>query len=81
MSMQAAWQRAARPPVLALDKVSIAYEGNEGRRRVVHEVSFTIEPGEVVALVGESGSGKTTTAQAPRCSWRYWALRWRCCWR
>ncbi|MBH2747990.1 ABC transporter ATP-binding protein [Serratia marcescens] len=64
MSMQAAWQRAARPPVLALDKVSIAYEGNEGRRRVVHEVSFTIEPGEVVALVGESGSGKTTTAQA-----------------
>ncbi|MGK8660910.1 dipeptide ABC transporter ATP-binding protein [Serratia marcescens] len=64
MSMQAAWQRAARPPVLALDKVSIAYQGNEGRRRVVHEVSFTIEPGEVVALVGESGSGKTTTAQA-----------------
>ncbi len=31
MSMQAAWQRAARPPVLALDKVSIAYQGNEGR--------------------------------------------------
>ncbi|BEM58741.1 ABC transporter ATP-binding protein [Serratia marcescens] len=64
MSMQAALQRAARPPVLALDKVSIAYQGDEGSRRVVHEVSFAIEPGEVVALVGESGSGKTTTAQA-----------------
>lgn len=64
MSVQAAWQRAARPPVLALDKVSIAYQGDEGNRRVVHEVSFAIEPGEVVALVGESGSGKTTTAQA-----------------
>jgi ATP-binding cassette subfamily B protein len=30
--------------------------------QVLHDVSFTVEPGELVALVGPSGAGKTTTA-------------------
>ena len=65
MSIQSALQRAsATPPVLELEQVSIAYQGAAGNQRVVHQVSFAIQPGEVVALVGESGSGKTTTAQA-----------------
>jgi peptide/nickel transport system ATP-binding protein len=51
-------------PVLELDRVAISYRGKNGRTRVVHDVSFQIGAGEVVALVGESGSGKTTTAQA-----------------
>lgn len=51
-------------PVLELDQVSISYRDGDQCRRVVHEVSFSVGPGEVVALVGESGSGKTTTAQA-----------------
>jgi ATP-binding cassette subfamily B protein len=29
---------------------------------VLHDVSFTVRPGELVALVGPSGAGKTTTA-------------------
>ena len=31
---------------------------------LVHDVSFTVEPGQVLALIGESGSGKTTIALA-----------------
>jgi peptide/nickel transport system ATP-binding protein len=55
---------ASPAPLLELDNVSIAYQQGNSSQRVVHNVSFTLQPGEVVALVGESGSGKTTTAQA-----------------
>jgi len=35
-----------------------------GEVTLVHDVSFTVEPGQVLALIGESGSGKTTIALA-----------------
>ncbi|HEY0929668.1 MAG TPA: ABC transporter transmembrane domain-containing protein [Gemmatimonas sp.] len=45
---------------VALESVSFRYA--EGQPNVLHEVSLTVAPGEVVALVGRSGSGKTTIA-------------------
>eukprot|EP00102_Acyrthosiphon_pisum_P026972 XP_016664182.1 PREDICTED: dipeptide transport ATP-binding protein DppD-like [Acyrthosiphon pisum] len=50
--------------LLAIENLSLSYQQRGQWREVVHNVSFTLQAGEMVALVGESGSGKTTTAQA-----------------
>lgn len=42
---------------IQFDQVSFAYEG---RSSILESVSFSIKPGEMVALVGPTGAGKTT---------------------
>lgn len=42
---------------VTFDHVSFAYDGDT---QVLNDVSFTIKPGETIALVGPTGAGKTT---------------------
>lgn len=47
-----------RRPRIEFAHVSFRYPDSE--RDVIQDVSFTIQPGETVALVGDNGAGKTT---------------------
>lgn len=55
---------AARPAILEVEDLHIAFPSRLGPREVVRGISFTIGAGEILAIVGESGSGKSVTARA-----------------
>ena len=46
--------------MLALDDVHAYY----GKSHVLHGVTFTVRPGEIVSLLGRNGSGRSTTVKA-----------------
>ena len=53
---------AAAAPVLAVEDLCVDARTPHGLRRVLHGVSFALDPGETLCLAGESGSGKSLTA-------------------
>jgi len=55
-------KNAGRVIGLSFNDVSFSYPSRPGYRSL-NQVSFTIEPGQNVAIVGPSGSGKTTIFQ------------------
>lgn len=49
--------QAVRAPAIVVDNLTKWY----GPRRALKDLSFSVQPGEVVGLLGPNGSGKTTT--------------------
>jgi peptide/nickel transport system ATP-binding protein len=50
--------------LLKVENLTLEFDTDEGRIVAVDDVSFELQPGEVMGLVGESGSGKSVTAKA-----------------
>lgn len=57
-------QRALPRPLLDVKDLSVSFQTKNGRTKAVRQASFTVYPGQWVAIVGESGSGKSTSAMA-----------------
>ena len=49
-------------PLLEINNLSINFLIGGKRVNAVHDVSFSLEPGETLGIVGESGCGKSVTA-------------------
>ena len=50
--------------LLEVDALSVRFDSDEGSVHAVDRVSFSLAPGEVLAMVGESGCGKSVTAMS-----------------
>ena len=50
--------------LLDIENLSVDFPSHRGVMHAVQDVSFSLEPGEVLGIVGESGSGKSVTMMA-----------------
>jgi oligopeptide transport system ATP-binding protein len=53
---------SSQQPLLEIDALNIGFDTARGLLRPVRDVSYSIYPGQTLAVVGESGCGKSVTA-------------------
>ncbi|MBV1692989.1 MAG: ABC transporter ATP-binding protein [Hyphomicrobiales bacterium] len=51
-------------PLLVIEDLTVHFVMSQGTVRAVENLSYSVRPGEIVAIVGESGSGKSVSALA-----------------
>ena len=54
----------ARPDILSVEGLTVAFQTDDGPLTVVDDVSFGLAAGRTTGMVGESGSGKSVSALA-----------------
>ena len=52
----------AEQPLVRIENLSIRLPAGGDRQFAVEDISFAIQPGEIICVVGESGSGKSVAA-------------------
>jgi peptide/nickel transport system ATP-binding protein len=52
------------PPLVEVHDLCVRFVSREATVHAVNQVSFTMQPGEVMGIIGESGSGKSVTLRA-----------------
>ena len=55
-------EAGASPPLLDIQDLKVHFVTSRGVVKAVDGVSYSVRPGEMVAVVGESGCGKSVTA-------------------
>jgi peptide/nickel transport system ATP-binding protein len=50
--------------VLTVDNIAIDFATDDGQIRVIDQLSFKLNKGEILGIVGESGCGKSVTAMS-----------------
>ena len=49
-------------PLLSVENLNIAFASDGKWNSVIHNISYSIQPNEIVGIVGESGSGKSVSS-------------------